>query len=361
MSKQILLIWVLLVLMPASTFAAQNDILDEMDTGGQQYAEINDPLEPINRVFFKFNDTMFTYVLNPVAKTYAAVLPSEVRGAVGNAFDNLLAPIRIVNSLLQGKIAQSGTELLRFVINTTAGVGGLGDPAKISFGLYSAEEDLGQTLGRYGVGDGVYICWPILGPSNIRDTVGLVGDSFLNPLSYLFLDDAGVGLAVHAGKRVNQTSLALGEYEQFIESSFDPYIAMRDYYTDSRHSQIQDKHTSSKAFPSNRAGIFNFGTGWLADTDKMPEIHSSVVESFAGKKSKEYFIQVGACVEKKNVDALAQRVLSFGKQPVIVQYDRKDYSFYGIQVKSGSDFRMAKVTEQELLNDGFTETMVVIR
>jgi ABC-type transporter lipoprotein component MlaA len=127
------------------------------------------------------------------------------------------------------------------VINTVAGAGGLGDPAHDAFNLNPKTEDLGQTFGKWGVGGGIYFCWPILGPSNVRDTIGFVGDAFLSPLTYLAMSDAQAGLGAQVGERINRTSLSIGDYEEFKEASFDPYSAMRDFYYQNRRSKIEDK------------------------------------------------------------------------------------------------------------------------
>nr|MBF0221755.1 VacJ family lipoprotein [Desulfobulbaceae bacterium] len=349
----------LLFAQPLVAMQADDDLLGEYETD-TEISEISDPIEPLNRIFFQFNDTLYTYLLNPVAETYAAILPEDIRGCIGNAFNNIVAPIRIVNNLLQGKVAQSGTELLRFVINTTAGAGGLADPAKEVFNLHTSDEDFGQTLGKYGFGEGIYICWPIFGPSNIRDTIGKVGDSFLNPLSYIYFDDSTNGLAVHAGKRINQTSLVLGEYEQFIESSFDPYIAMRQFFTDSRRSQILDKHIDTSSYPK-QSSFFNFDE---ADKSAMlSALTDGPVKAVSPErlKSKKYFIQVGVFTDIENGDALSQRLLSIDREPVVVEYIREDYTFYGIQVIGGNEFVLAKNAEQELIKAGFQETLVLSR
>lgn len=200
-----------------------------------------DPLEPLNRVFFVFNDKLYFWAIKPVAKTYGKVVPRDVRGCIRNLFSNLLTPVRLVNCLLQGKVKAAGTELARFGINSTVGVLGLADAAKDKFDLPAQEEDFGQTLGYYGVGDKLYFCWPFFGPSNARDSVGTIGDIFLSPLGYLSYSDSTAGLYVQGGQRVNQTSLVLGDYEQFLESSFDPYVAMREAYLQNRQAKIDDR------------------------------------------------------------------------------------------------------------------------
>lgn len=203
---------------------------------------VADPLEPVNRLFFDFNDRLYFWLLKPVAKGYVVVVPRVAREAVGNFFFNLKTPIRLVNSVLQAKFAESGVELARFAINSTAGIAGLRDPARNWLHLAPSEEDLGQTLGLYGLGEGIYLCLPVFGPASLRDGVGLVGDYFLNPVSYLAMNgENGEALAVKGEETINQTSLRLGDYEAFKEATFDPYSAMRDAYIQSRRSKINDE------------------------------------------------------------------------------------------------------------------------
>lgn len=213
----------------------------------------SDPLEPINRVFYHFNDKVYFWVLKPVSQGYAYVIAEDVRICVRSFVKNLLAPVRIVNNLLQGKVANSGVEAARFVINSTVGVIGLVDPAKNEFGLSPKDEDLGQTLGVYGLGEGIYICWPFFGPSNVRDTLGLAGDFFLSPVSYLTWSDPGLGVAVHAGREVNDTSLTLGDYEDFKEAAIDPYVALRDAYRQYRQKKILDVAVGSESLYNSSA------------------------------------------------------------------------------------------------------------
>lgn len=207
----------------------------------------SDPLEPVNRGFFYFNDKLYFWVVKPASQGYAYLIAEDVRMCVRSFFKNLLAPVRIVNNLLQGKIANGGVETARFVINSTLGIAGLADPAKNEFGLSPKEEDLGQTMGVYGLGEGIYFCWPFFGPSNVRDTIGLAGDFFLTPVSYLAMSDSGAGMAVEAGREVNNTSLVLGDYEDFKESAIDPYVALRDAYRQYRHKKIHDLAGSSES------------------------------------------------------------------------------------------------------------------
>lgn len=202
---------------------------------------VADPLEPVNRAFFAFNDKLYFWVLKPVSKGYSLVVPKAVRECAGNFFFNIKTPVRLVNTALQAKFSRSGVELARFAVNTTVGVAGLWDPARSWLKLSPSDEDFGQTLGKYGVGEGIYLCWPVMGPNNLRDTLGLAGDYFLDPVSYLYLNHQNeAALEIRGGETVNKTSMRLGDYEAFKEASFDPYSAMRDSYIQSRRNKIND-------------------------------------------------------------------------------------------------------------------------
>ena len=197
-----------------------------------------DPLSGYNRVMTQVNDRLYFWLFKPVAQGYRAVVPEEARLAVGRFFRNLLMPVRFANNLLQLKPKRAGTELTRFVLNTTIGVLGFGDPAANRFDLQAYPEDFGQTLGYYGVGSGFHIVLPLLGPSNLRDTIGLVPDYFLDPVSYIEGSDAR--LAVRAYDRVNYTSLHIGEYESLKKDAVDLYTFLRDSYEQHRVKQIEE-------------------------------------------------------------------------------------------------------------------------
>jgi len=198
---------------------------------------IADPLEPWNRAMFTVNDKLYFWVLKPVARGYSAIVPEWGRVRVSNMFQNITMPVRFVNNLLQLKIKAAGTEVLRFVFNTTAGVGGMFDVAK-NIDLKPQDEDLGQTLGVYGIGNGFYLVWPVLGPSSLRDTVGTVGDYFLDPVNYI--TPAADRIAIHAWDTTNRTSLHIGDYEDLKESAIDPYVSFRNAYFQHRNSKIEE-------------------------------------------------------------------------------------------------------------------------
>jgi phospholipid-binding lipoprotein MlaA len=184
------------------------------------------------------NDKLYFWLMKPLARGYSVVVPEDMRISVSNFFQNLTTPIRFVSSLLQLKIKKAGNELIRFLYNSTAGVCGLVDAAKEDLGIKQQDEDLGQTLGSYGIGHGFYIVWPFLGPSSARDTVGKVGDFFLDPVYYVNPTESAVGITVY--DKVNETSLHIGDYEDLKKSAIDPYVSIRDAYLQHRKKQVED-------------------------------------------------------------------------------------------------------------------------
>jgi phospholipid-binding lipoprotein MlaA len=204
---------------------------DELE---EQAIEMADPLEGFNRVMFAFNDGFYVYV----GGTYKAVVPEPARIGIRNFFYNIATPVRFVNCLLQGKGNDAGKELDRFVINSTIGVLGFGDPAKDKYGLELKDEDLGQTLAVYGLGDGFYIVLPLAGPSTLRDAGGKVGDLFLRP--FFYLDSTCTKVAIYSVRQVNVSSFYIEDYKILKTSAVDPYIAMRESYIQYRKKKIQE-------------------------------------------------------------------------------------------------------------------------
>lgn len=208
---------------------------DELD---EQEIKISDPLKPLNRAMFHFNDKLYFWMVKPCAEISRKYTPKPVRIGILNFFRNLTTPVRFVSCHLQGKHKAAGTELHRFAYNTTFGVLGFGDPAKDKLGLEPTDEDLGQTLGKWGAGNGVYIVLPLLGPSTFRDAVGLAGGQFLNPVWYV--KPIETSIAISTTRINNEYTFQLGEYESFKEAAYDPYIAMRRAYIQYRSKQVQD-------------------------------------------------------------------------------------------------------------------------
>jgi phospholipid-binding lipoprotein MlaA len=217
------------------------DLLEEELT--EQAVEVADPLEPLNRLMFNVNDALYFWVGKPVVQVYKDVIPEPARVGIRNFFHNLTTPVRFANCLLQGKGDSANTELRRFLVNTTEGVLGFGDPAKDKRGLEPAEEDLGQTLAIHGIGNGFYIVLPLLGPSTLRDSAGLVGDQFLNPIRYV--EPFEVSISISGGKITNEGSFHIGEYEDFKAAAPEPYVAMRQAYIQYRNRRTKWLENSS--------------------------------------------------------------------------------------------------------------------
>jgi phospholipid-binding lipoprotein MlaA len=213
----------------------QDPFAKESEAKGK--AKVSDPLESVNRAFFKFNDKLYFWVLKPVAKGYKTVAPEPFRESIQHFFVNVRYPIRVVNNLLQAKFKGAGIETARFLVNSTVGIGGLFDPAQDEWNLRPHPEDLDQTLGFYGLPPGAYLNWPLFGPSSVRGTAGMVGDSFLVPWNYI--DETAVIYSTRVFDTVNSSSLHLGEYERFKQGSFDPYVSLRDAYFENRRSLIE--------------------------------------------------------------------------------------------------------------------------
>jgi len=198
------------------------------DDEAEEIDSISDPLEPMNRAFFQFNDKLYFWVLKPVATGYKTVLPQLARVSIRNFFTNLVMPIRAVSCLLQGKFEELGIVLVRFVVNTSAGFLGFQDVAKQALNFPVQDEDLGQVFAFYGIGPGFYIDLPFLGPYSFRDAVGWGGGLFINPLNYVV--DFWPNVGVRTYDIVNNTSLRIGDYEAMKEAALDPYVSMRDAY-----------------------------------------------------------------------------------------------------------------------------------
>jgi phospholipid-binding lipoprotein MlaA len=201
-------------------------------------ATIPDPFKPVNQVLFKVNDKLYVFFFRPVALGYKAVVPDRVRVGMKNMFENFTFPVRFVNCLLQGKVEGAFSEMGRFLLNTVFGVAGFVDVASEGGVFKRHDEDLDQTLGVYGLGQGFYIFWPVLGPSSARGTVGMAGDYFLNPLVYI--ETTGVLIGVVVFWQINNLSLRVDEYDAFRKAALDPYAAMRNAYYQNRKAKIKE-------------------------------------------------------------------------------------------------------------------------
>lgn len=193
-----------------------------------------DSAEKMNRSIFRINDGIITYMIKPVNTVYTGVFPPDVRNGFGNFFRNLAYPVRVVNALLQFKFDKVGKETGAFALNTVFGVGGLFNVTKNMPCLQSSPEDFGQTLAYYGVGSGTYLVLPLLGSSTVRDTVGLVADALLNPVTWVTPDEARYALS--GSDKFTSASANLPTYDSIKAESFDHYASMRDVYFQHRNS-----------------------------------------------------------------------------------------------------------------------------
>lgn len=246
LSKKIIFILLSIVLY-CNTLKSDEVEIDKVETNPSDYnttvydKEIYDPFEPINRVIFKFNNVADKIVLEPAAKGYRK-LPSPIQTGLGNFFSNLRLPLVIVNQFLQGQFGNAFSSTGRLVINTTIGIAGLVDVAE-KVGLDEKEEDFGQTLATWGVGNGPYIVLPIFGPSNLRDAAGMFVTAATDPVN-IYLADEGEGdliLFKTAGTAIDQRSKIIDEVNTLRENSVDYYAAVRSSYNQNRKAAIANR------------------------------------------------------------------------------------------------------------------------
>lgn len=221
------------------------DDFDSFDDDYESFETVPDPLYYWNKTWFDVNDGLYHGVVKPLASGYAWLVPEQPRTWVNNFFTNLLFPVRFINNVLTGKFDAAYMEVSKFIANTAFGFGGLGDVTADRPRNWEPErptaDGFGQTLGKAGFGHGVYLVWPLLGPSSVRETVGLVGDYFCDPLSYADLNLLEM-IAVKSYKNVNALSLELegNEYETLTEGAVDKYAAVRDAYIRYRAKKVAE-------------------------------------------------------------------------------------------------------------------------
>ena len=225
----------------ADNFLVDENFADEF----AEKPENIDPLKPYNRVMTSFNDFLYINLLSPTARTYSYVVHQDIRVGISNFLHNITFPIRFANNILQFKFSYAAEELGRFAINSTFGILGIMDPAKEELNLGKREEDFGQTLGYYGLGEGVHIVLPIFGPSNLRDFIGASIDTYIDPLTvgelkYKIPDRFEKSLAITVFSTINSTSLNLGKYENLKKDAIDLYPFLKDIYTQNREKLIKE-------------------------------------------------------------------------------------------------------------------------
>jgi phospholipid-binding lipoprotein MlaA len=233
---------------PPAAPASEPDALDiynpdSDEIPGMSDLDGRDPLEPVNRAIFGFNELVYKYFLTPLAKGYNKVVPEPVRSSLSNVLANLDGPVVLANDLLQGEFSRAGDTAARFLINSTLGVAGIADPAS-DLGFKKHSEDFGQTLGAWGMNEGFYLVLPLLGPSSPRDAVGkLLVDGYFDPLGYYLNDTdntewgyvrSGVsGFSTYAG--------IVDDLENLRETSVDFYGALRSLYRQRREAEILNR------------------------------------------------------------------------------------------------------------------------
>ena len=221
-----------------------DEYADEEDENDDEYADeevqlIPDPWIEMNRGIYHFNDKLYFWLLKPVARGYGFIIPKELRLAIRNMFYNVRFPVRFVNCLLQGKGRKAGAEFGQFFINSTVGFLGMQNVAANYPQLQPSVEDLGQTFAVWGFGSGAYLMLPFFGPSSLRDGLGRLGDTFLDPIWWYF-DDIWVSIGIRAGETVNDTSLRIGEYEALKQAAIDPYVMIRNAFVQNRQKLIAE-------------------------------------------------------------------------------------------------------------------------
>lgn len=193
-------------------------------------SSIADPIEPVNRATFWLNHQIYRFVLRPVSKTYEFILPKPVRIGVCNVFENVEFPVRFVNNVLQGNLPRAGQETGRFVVNSVAGVGGL---IRVSDRIPALANvppgETGQTFAKWGIGHGIYLVLPVIGPSSLRDGVGLAGDYALNPITWLGIiyGHWAWTIPVSVTDTIAFMPDKFDQYDVATENAVDPYLAVR--------------------------------------------------------------------------------------------------------------------------------------
>lgn len=222
-----------------STTTASEDEWDDFDDEIEEES-VSDPIEGFNRAMFSFNDSVYGYVFRPVSEVYSEITPPGMRDGISNFFDNARYPIRVVNQVLQGKFEEGAKETGMFLVNTTYGVLGIYDRADEFPNLDVPAEDLGQTLGVWGFGNGPYVVLPILGPLTVRDGVGRVGDYFLDPFSYLGEWQWEADWSAKGIETVNALPQRVGVYDAVTRDALDKYSALKDAYIQLRKKQVSE-------------------------------------------------------------------------------------------------------------------------
>jgi phospholipid-binding lipoprotein MlaA len=212
------------------------------------YQQTDDPLEPTNRVFYAINNGLDTVILKPAAQAYRFVVPGPVRTGIHNVLSNIGSPVQLANDALEGKPRRAGDTFMRLLINTTVGVAGVFDVAKV-WGYPDHDADFGMTLANWGVPEGPFLFLPVLGPTDPRDAAGFGVNIVLDPFTWV---GSGTGFTVFNWTRYGLNALdsrerVLDALDQIKKTALDPYATFRSLYRQHRRSQVEELRNDNRA------------------------------------------------------------------------------------------------------------------
>ena len=231
---------------------------DDPFAKGAAQTGVSDPFEGLNRFIFGFNEAADMLVIRPVAQSYRFIVPAPLQNNVRNVLRNASSPVILINNILQGDFEAAENTATRFFVNTVVGLGGLIDIAGQQGHLYR-NEDFGQTLATWGVGEGPYLVLPLLGPSNLRDSTGLVADTIMDPLTHLASDDLLLGRTIVDG--IDTRARNIETLDTLKNDSLDFYARVRSVYDQARHNAIRNAESNDQT-P-------DFGVVFPDDDDQM--------------------------------------------------------------------------------------------
>jgi phospholipid-binding lipoprotein MlaA len=248
----------------ASLVAAAVSFAGAVCTTAAADREQADPWERVNRGTFAFNETVDTYVFEPLARGWDFVVPDLLQKSVSNFFDNIRFPVLLANTTLQGRFREAGLQTGRFAVNSTVGVGGLLDPAT-ELGLPAVDADFGQTLGRWGVRPGPYVVLPLLGPSDVRDAVAIIPDNFFTVYGF-FVGTIPI-VSARAVDLLNDRAAALETVDEARRASLDFYVSVRRAFLEGRARDVGGEASAEESkdlyFPDDEGG----GPGMIRGLD----------------------------------------------------------------------------------------------
>ncbi|MGD9638131.1 MAG: VacJ family lipoprotein [Alphaproteobacteria bacterium] len=258
----------LVVLLMACTLTSgcaiknQEHLSDSMSMEVAKPFDVNDPIEPFNRFMFGFNMFVDRIAIEPIARGYRFAVPKPARNSIGNALDNLKSPVYFANTLLEGDVKGSGKTLARFTINSTIGIVGLFDVAS-KLGLPLIKRDFGETLASWGSNEGYYVVLPLLGPSNVRDTAGLVADNLMDPFMWIAANSSDANAKaygyVRTGlKAIDSREKMLDTMDDIKRNSLDLYTATKTMYRQNRKKQVNQTLKDLGREEASQKALYDF-------------------------------------------------------------------------------------------------------